>query len=182
MQARNYRGRGEVSQHLFENRKKYPNFAKKCLDFAKKCPVSVPYGLNSNLKWNFESILEKKPKILSVGLFFFMSYMKHLSKGTYSKKPPLPRKLLVVHLEWYFYEDKPNLTWWHGCNILLTKCYIFCQFLFFKNLLFFDITSQYKTKACLKKISLMSSVISHRTYHETIVCLLTLRGNPTQMG
>lgn len=121
----------------------------------------------------------KNQKFSLWGSSFLCRIWNIYQRAPIQRNLPCPEKLLVVYLEWYFYEDKPNLTWWHGCNTLLTKCYIFCQFLFFKNLLFFDITYQYKTKACLKKISLMSSVISHRTYHETIVCLLTLRGNPT---
>ena len=80
----------EVSPASF---KKMPWFCKKSVLISEKSFLFMcVYGLNSHLKC---SILEKrKPNFSPVGSFFCMSYMKRLSKWPYSKKSPLPRKIV----------------------------------------------------------------------------------------
>ena len=75
--------------------KKYPDFAKKSALILEKCALFVRiYGLNSPLKCNFKSILEKtfSPAVP----FFCVSHMKRLSMCPHSKKLPLPRKKLPL--------------------------------------------------------------------------------------
>ena len=59
-------------------------------------------------------------------------------------------------------------------SIVVREAVIYCRksHNFSKIDLFLEITYQYKISGCQKKITLMPSIISHGTYHETIVCLL----------
>ena len=84
------RGWVDVSPAFF---KKMPWFCKKSVLISEKSFLFMcVYGLNSHLKY---SILEKRKSNFSpAGSFFWMSYMKRLSKCPYSKKPPLPRNIV----------------------------------------------------------------------------------------
>ena len=69
-----------------------PDFAKKCPNFRKACPVCVHIWVEFSFKIQFKRYWRKTPKFFPAESFFWLSYMKRLSKCPYSKKPPLPRK------------------------------------------------------------------------------------------
>ena len=88
-------GKGEVSAVLFSKIEKSALILqKKCLNFGKKCPVCMHFGLNSNLKCTYKSILEKKDQTFSLRGPPFVCLTRNVYQSpSISRKLPCPKKI-----------------------------------------------------------------------------------------